>query len=146
MKVKFYYSSNDEPGAQYPCDIPGAMDKIKRLKATGVDAEAVDVAGMDDLFRPYHAALTGPPAAVRAVFGMRGALEADFGRRTPALLVYAEPDNRYPTDAYPRQDPGRGGLVGVERALDDLLAEQEKVPVTQAVAESEEEETEEESH
>lgn len=145
MRVKFYYSSSDEPGAQYPCDIHAALDKIERLKAIGVDAEAVDVAGMDDVFRPYHAALTGPPATVRAVFGMRGALEADFGRRTPALAVYGDSTNRYPTDAYPRQDPGRGGLVGVERALDDLLAEQERVPVAQAVAESEEEE-EEESH
>lgn len=145
MRVKFYYSSKEEPGAQYPCDIQTALEKIQRLKAVRVDAEAIDVAGMDDVFRPYHAALTGPPATVRAVFGMRGALEADFGRRTPALVVYSDPTNRYPTDAYPRQDPGRGGLVGVERALDDLLAEQERVPVAQAVAESAEEE-EEESH
>lgn len=145
MRVKFYYSSKEEPGAQYPCDIQAALEKIQRLKAVRVDAEAIDVAGMDDVFRPYHAALTGPPATVRAVFGMRGALEADFGRRTPALVVYSDPTNRYPTDAYPRQDPGRGGLVGVERALDDLLAEQERVPVAQAVAESAEEE-EEESH
>ena len=145
MRVKFYYSSKEEPGAQYPCDIQAALEKLRRLKAVGVDAEAIDVAGMDDLFRPYHAALTGPPATVRAVFGMRGALEADFGRRTPALVVYADATNRYPTDAYPRQDPGRGGLVGVERALDDLLAEQERVPVAQAMAESAEEE-EEESH
>lgn len=145
MKVKFYYSSKDDPGAQYPCDIQAALEKIQRLKAVGVDADAIDVAGMDDVFRSYHAALTGPPAAVRAVFGMRGALEADFGRRTPALVVYSDTTNRYPTDAYPRQDPGRGGLVGVERALDDLLAEQERVPVAQAVAESAEED-EEESH
>jgi len=145
MRVKFYYSSQDEPGAQYPCDIQAALEKIQQLKAIGVDAQAIDVAGMDDVFRPYHAALTGPPATVRAVFGMRGALEADFGRRTPALVVYSDPTNRYPTDAYPRQDPGRGGLVGVERALDDLLAEQERVPVAQAVAESAEED-EEESH
>lgn len=145
MRVKFYYSSKEEPGAQYPCDIQAALEKLRRLKAVGVDAEAIDVAGMDDLFRPYHAALTGPPATVRAVFGMRGALEADFGRRTPALVVYVDPTNRYPTDANPRQDPGRGGLVGVERALDDLLAEQERVPVAQTVAESAEED-EEESH
>jgi hypothetical protein len=145
MKVKLFYSSKDEPGAQYPVNIHAALDKIKRLKAAGVDAEVIDVAGMDDVFRAYHAALTGPPATVRAVFGMKGALEADFGRRTPALVVYTDPANRYPTDAYPRQDPGRGGLVGVERALDDLLTQQEKVPVGQAVAESEEEE-EEESH
>ncbi|HEY3118017.1 MAG TPA: hypothetical protein VGK54_14845, partial [Chloroflexota bacterium] len=129
MKVKFFYSSKDQPGAQYPCDIQAAQAKIKQLKAAGIDAEAIDVAGMDDVFRAYHSALTGPPATVRAVFGMKGALEADFGRKTPALVVYTDPSSRYPTDAYPRQDAGRGGLVGVDRALDDLLAEQDKVPV-----------------
>jgi hypothetical protein len=127
MKVKFYYSSKDKPGEQYPCNIQVALAKVRELKAKGIDAEAIDVAGMDDLFRPYHAALTGPPATVRAVFGMKGALEADFGRRTPALAVYGDANNRYPTDAYPRQDPGRGGLVGVERALDDLLKQGEPV-------------------
>ncbi len=128
MKVKFYYSSKDKPGEQYPCNNQAALEKIRQLKAKGVEAEAIDVAGLADVFRSYHAALTGPPATVRAVFGMKGGLEADFGRRTPALLVYGEPNNRYPTDAYPRQDPGRGGLVGVERALDDLLKEKAAVP------------------
>ncbi len=125
MKVKFYYSSKEKPGEQYPVNVDAALEKIRQLKERGVDAEAIDVAGMDDLFRLYHAALTGPPATVRAVFGMKGALEADFGRRTPALVVYGEATNRYPTDAYPRQDQGRGGLVGVERALDDLLKQPE---------------------
>jgi hypothetical protein len=127
MKVKFFYSSTEKPGEQYPVNIDAALEKIRQLKARGIDAEAIDVAGTADLFRAYHAALTGPPATVRAVFGMKGALEADFGRRTPALVVYGDPNNRYPTDAYPRQDQGRGGLVGVERALDDLLKEREPV-------------------
>jgi len=122
MKVRLYYSSRDKPGQQYPCDIQSALAKVKQLKVTGVDADAIDTAGMEDLFRAYHAALTGPPATVRAVFGMRGGMEADFGRATPAVLVYGNPADRYPTDAYPRQDAERGGLVGVERALDDLLA------------------------
>jgi hypothetical protein len=51
---------------------------------------------------------------------MKGALETDFGRVTPAVLVFGDPKDRYPTDAYPRQDQGRGGLVGCEKALDDL--------------------------
>src|SRR5712691_9637908 len=66
MKIKFYYSSKDKPGEQYPCNIQVALGKVRELKAKGIDAEAIDVAGMDDLFRPYHAALTGPPATVRA--------------------------------------------------------------------------------
>ncbi len=120
MKVKFFYSTKDKPGEQYPCNITAALDKVKALKNTGVDVEAIDVSKVDDVFRLYHAALTGPPATVRAVFGMKGALEDDFGRRTPALLVYGDPKDRYPTDAYPRQDQARGGLVGCEKALDDL--------------------------
>jgi hypothetical protein len=128
MKVKFYYSSKDKPGAQYPCNTAAAVEKIKAMKAKGVDAEAVDVAGVADVFRFYHAALTGPPASVRAVFGMKGALEADFGRATPAVLIFGDSKDRYPTDAYPRQDQGRGGLVACEKALDDLAKEIEKLP------------------
>jgi hypothetical protein len=123
MKVKFYYSSKDKPGEQYPCNIAACLEKIKRIK----NAEAIDVAGVEDVFRFYHAALTGPPATVRAVFGMKGGLEADFGRATPAVLVYGDPKDRYPTDAYPRQDQARGGLVGCEKALEDLA----KLPTTE---------------
>ena len=120
MKVKFYYSSKDKPGAQYPCDTEACLKKIDALKKKGIEAEAIDVAGNNDLFRPYHAALTGPPATVRAVFGMKGALEPDFGRATPALLIFGDPKDRYPTDAYPRTDQARGGLVGCEKALEEL--------------------------
>ena len=123
MKVKFYYSSKDKPGEQYPCNNAACLEKIKRIK----NAEAIDVAGVEDVFRFYHAALTGPPATVRAVFGMKGGLEADFGRATPAVLVYGDPKDRYPTDAYPRQDQARGGLVGCEKALEDLA----KLPTTE---------------
>lgn len=122
MKVKFYYSSKDKPGEQYPCDNGACLEKVKKLKAAGVDAEAVDVSGVADVFRFYHSALTGPPATIRAVFGMKGALEADFGRRTPAVLVFGDPKDRYPTDAYPRQDQTRGGLVGCDKALDALAS------------------------
>jgi hypothetical protein len=127
MKVKFYYSSKDKPGEQYPCNNAACLEKIKRIK----NAEAIDVAGVEDVFRFYHAALTGPPATVRAVFGMKGGLEADFGRATPAVLVFGDPKDRYPTDAYPRQDQARGGLVGCEKALDDLAKEAGKLPTTE---------------
>jgi hypothetical protein len=120
MKVKFYYSSKDTPGQQYPCNVAACLEKVNALESKGVEAEAIDVAGVEDVFRFYHSALTGPPATVRAVFGMKGALEADFGRATPAVLIFGDPKDRYPTDAYPRQDQGRGGLVGCEKALDDL--------------------------
>src|ERR1035437_7157325 len=120
MKVKFYYSSKDKPAEQSPCNIAACLEKVKALKGCGVDAEAIDVAGVKAAFRFYHPPLTAPPATVRAVFGMKGGLETDFGRATPAVLIFGDPKDRYPTDAYPRQDPGRGGLVGCEKALDDL--------------------------
>jgi hypothetical protein len=131
MKVKFYYSSKDKPGGQYPCDNAAALEKIKKLKSLGIDAEAIDVAGVEDVFRFYHSALTGPPATVRAVFGMKGGLEVDFGRATPAVLIFGDPKDRYPTDAYPRQDQGRGGLVGCEKALDDVAKDAAKLPTTE---------------
>ena len=131
MKVKFYYSSKAKPGEQYPCDNKACIEKVKTLKSRGVDAEAIDVADVEDVFRFYHSALTGPPATVRAVFGMKGALETDFGRVTPAVLVFGDPKDRYPTDAYPRQDQGRGGLVGCEKALDDLAKDLAKLPATE---------------
>src|SRR5512140_2589563 len=131
MKVKFYYSTKSKPGEQYPCDTAACVAKIKTLKSRGVDAEAIDVADVEDVFRFYHSALTGPPATVRAVFGMKGALEADFGRVTTAGLVFGDPKDRYPTDAYPRQDQGRGGLVGCEKALDDLAKDLAKLPTTE---------------
>jgi hypothetical protein len=136
MKVKFYYSSKDKPGEQYPSNNAACLEKIKALKSRGADAEAVDVANVEDVFRLYHAALTGPPATVRAVFGMKGGLEADFGRATPALLVWGDPNDRYPTDAYPRQDQARGGLVGCEKALDDLTKELAKMPTTEDLEEA----------
>jgi hypothetical protein len=135
MKVKFYYSSKDKPGQQYPCDISTALEKVKKLKSLGVDAEAVDVGNVEDVFRFYHSALTGPPATVRAVFGMKGALEAEFGRSCPAVLVWGDPKDRYPTDAYPRQDQARGGLVGCEKALDDQIKDAAKLPATETMEE-----------
>jgi hypothetical protein len=131
MKVKFYYSSKDKPGEQYPNNNASCLEKIKALKARGADAEAIDVDSVEDVFRFYHAALTGPPATVRAVFGMKGGLEADFGRACPAVLVFGDPKDRYPTDAYPRQDQARGGLVGCEKALDDLAKELSKLPTSE---------------
>jgi hypothetical protein len=133
MKVKFYYSSKDKPGGQYACNNAACLEKIKKMKSLGIDAEAIDVASVQDVFRFYHSALTGPPATVRAVFGMKGGLEADFGRATPAVLVFGDPKDRYPTDAYPRQDQARGGLVNCEKALDDLAKEATKLPATEDV-------------
>ena len=121
MKVKFYYSSKDKPGEQYPCNIAAALEQGQGAEGAKASTPRRSTwPASTDVFRFYHSALTGPPATVRAVFGMKGALEPDFGRVTPAVLVFGDPKDRYPTDAYPRQDQARGGLVGCEKALADL--------------------------
>lgn len=119
-RVEFYYSSTRKPGETFPCDNARALELVKRLKTSGVDAKAVDVAGVKDRFPIYHKSVSGPDASVRPVFGFKGALVDDFGTTVPALLVFE--GDRYPVMAFPRNDQKRG-LIRVEQALEDLLAE-----------------------
>ncbi len=118
-RVEFYYSSAQKPGEAFPCDNARALELIKKLQAQGIDAKAIDVAGMKDRFPIYHKAVSGPDASVRPVFGAKGALVDDFGTNVPALLIFE--GDRYPTLAHPRTDAQRG-LIRVEQALEELLA------------------------
>lgn len=118
-RVEFYYSTAQKPGEAFPCDNARALDLIKRLQAKGVDAKAIDTAGIKDRFPIYHKSVSGPDASVRPVFGAKGALVDDFGTNVPALLVFE--GDRYPSLAYPRTDAQRG-LIRVEQALEELLA------------------------
>jgi hypothetical protein len=137
LKVEFYYSSKDNPSDRFPVSIDDSLKGLKELEQFGVKTEAIDVSKLDDVFRLYHKALVGPSAAKRAVFGMKGGLEADFGKSCPALFVYEDDADRYPTDAYPRTDPARG-LLTVDDAVRELIDEHRK-PKTVAVTEAEEE-------
>ncbi|MBI4636936.1 MAG: hypothetical protein HY727_11360 [Candidatus Rokubacteria bacterium] len=119
-RVELYYSSSHRAGDQFPCDIAAAKRLIGELRAKGVQAEERDLASTRDVFPVYHKAVTGPSAAMRAVFGMKGALEEDFGRRVPALLVFE--GGRYPAEVFPRMDRELNRVVGVEEALQRLLA------------------------
>ena len=119
-RVEFYYSSAQKSGELFPCDNARALELIKNLQAKGVDVKAIDVSGVKDRFPVYHKAVSGPDAAVRPVFGAKGALVEDFGTNVPALLIFE--GDRYPTMAFPRSDAKRG-TVRVEQALEDLLAE-----------------------
>ncbi|HYT78177.1 MAG TPA: hypothetical protein VEQ37_02755 [Actinomycetota bacterium] len=136
MKVEFYYSSKQSPSDRFPVSIDDALKGLKELEALGLKTETVDVATLDDVFRLYHKALVGPSAAKRAVFGMKGALEADFGRSCPALFVYEDANDRYPMDAYPRSDREKG-LIGIGDALEDLIAEHRRNMATVTEAEEE---------
>lgn len=122
-RVEFYYSSAQKPGETFPCDNNKALALIKTLQGAGVDAKAIDVASVKDRFPTYHKSVSGPDASVRPVFGFKGALCEDFGTTVPALLVFE--GDRYPVMAFPRNDAKRG-LIRVEQALEDAIAEAEK--------------------
>lgn len=119
-RVEFYYSSVVAPGEQFSCDTKKAVAGVKELAARGIEATAVDVGEGGDLFPTYHKAVTGPSAAKRAVFGMKGALEEDFARKVPALLVF-EGAHRYPVEVFPRMDRELNRVVGIQEALELLL-------------------------
>ncbi len=119
-RVEFYYSSAQKPGELFPCDTARALDLVKKLQARGVDAKAIDVAGLRDRFPIYHKSVSGPDASVRPVFGAKGALVDDFGTTVPAVLVFE--GDRYPSVAFPRSD-AKQGVIRVEQALEGLLAE-----------------------
>jgi hypothetical protein len=119
-RVEFYYSTTQKPGEAFPCDITRALQLVKELHAKGVNAKAIDVAGIKDRFPIYHKSVSGPDASVRPVFGAKGALVEDFGSNVPALLIFE--GDRYPSVVYPRTDAERG-LIRVEQALTELLAE-----------------------
>lgn len=119
-RVELYYSSADRPSDAFPFDRQRALELLARLRERGIEAEARDLAGVRDVFPIYHKAVTGPSAARRAVFGMKGALEEDFGRRVPALLIFE--GDRYPSEVFPRMDRELNRVVGVEEALERLLA------------------------
>ena len=122
MKVEFYYSSTQAPGPQFRCDNQKALDLLKQLGEKGVTVKVQDTAKEPAAFMTYNAAVTGPPSAKRAVFGAKGALEEDFGKTVPALLVFDKEGDRYPSEAFPRSDRELDRLIGVEDALQTLLS------------------------
>lgn len=124
LRVEFYYSSKDRPSEQFFSDVETTLDLLEKLAENGVEVKTVDVSAFrGDLFPIYNAAVTGPEAARRAVFGAKGALQEEFGRAVPALMVFAGGGN-YPTEVFPRMDRQKNRLVPCEEASEELL----KVP------------------
>jgi hypothetical protein len=121
MKVEFYYDSTVPPGPTFTCDNEKAIELINQLAAKGVNAKAVDLNGQQVAFMTYNSALTGPKAQVRAVFGAKGALQEDFGKNVPALLVFEKDADRYPTEVFPRSDKDLQRTLGIEEALQRLI-------------------------
>ena len=121
MKVEFYYDSTVSPGATFTTNNANAIELINQLAAKGVNAKAIDLKGEQVAFMTYNSALTGPKAQVRAVFGAKGALQEDFGKNVPALLVFEKDADRYPTEVFPRSDKELQRTLGCEEALQRLL-------------------------
>lgn len=121
MKVEFYYDSTVVPGANFTCDSAKVVELINQLAAKGVNAKAVDLKGQQVGFMTYNSAVTGPKAQVRAVFGAKGALQEDFGKTVPALLVFEKDADRYPVEAFPRSDKDLQRTLGCEEVLQKLL-------------------------
>jgi hypothetical protein len=121
LRVEFYYSSKDRPSEQFFSDVETTLDLLEKLAESGVEVKTVDLTTFrGDLFPIYNAAVTGPEAARRAVFGAKGALQEEFGRAVPALLVFGRGGN-YPTQVFPRMDRQKNRLVPCEEAAEDLL-------------------------
>ena len=121
MKVEFYYSSKHAPGVQFPCDNAKALELCKQLKEKGDNVKTQDCGEEAAAFMTYNAAVTGAPAAKRPVFGAKGALEEEFGKAVPALLVFEKEEDRYPNEVFPRSDRELSRLIGIEEVLQDLL-------------------------
>ncbi len=119
-RVELYYSSKHRASEAFPFSPERALELLGQLRSRGVETEAKDLGEARDVFPIYHRAVTGPSAAKRAVFGMKGALEDDFGRRVPALMVFE--GERYPAEVFPRMDRELNRVVGVEEALETLMA------------------------
>ena len=120
-KVEFYYSSEDAPGQQFYNDNPKTLQLLEQLKAKGVEVKVTDLASLSgSIFMTYNAAVTGPSAAKRAVFGAKGALEPEFGKAVPALLVFIK-DDRYPEEVFPRMDRELQRIVPCSEAVENLL-------------------------
>ena len=115
-KVEFYYDSATTPRSQHFTDVPKALELLKKLGPVGV---AIDLKGKPNPAKAYNAACTGPKAEIRGVFGAKGALEEDFGRTVPALLVYGA-DPTYPREVFPRSDKELQRTLGPVEALERL--------------------------
>jgi len=123
-RIELYYSSSVEPTEEYPCGLSQGLKAIEKLAGMGMNARAIDVETLRDVFRAYHKATTGPDPGHRSIFNeMRGAdYKESFGRAIPALLCYAKANDRLPSAVFPRRE-GKV-LVTVNEALERILKEE----------------------
>ncbi len=121
-KVKFFYSTQDQPGETYPCKNDKALEQLQELEGKGVTVEAVDISQGGNFFMDYHAACNAPPMAKRSVFGAKGATEENFGKDVPCLSCFVKADDKKPSEVFPRMDKELGKLVTPNDAIDLILS------------------------
>jgi len=123
MRVEFYYSTKDASGSQYTCNNANALELLKKLEAKGTIVKVTDMASLTgSIFMTYNAAVTGPKSSIRPVFGTKGALEQEFGKAVPALLVFNDDNGRYPDEVFPRMDRDLNRLLGIEETVQNLIS------------------------
>lgn len=124
-KVVFYYSSKVQPESKYECSIENVKAKIQEFAKTGAKVELIDMENVNDPFRMYTYASTGPAANRRNVLGaVRGADYRDFfGKTIPVLAFFEKEDDRRPFEVVPRMDERKGGVLLVEEAIERYLKE-----------------------
>lgn len=120
MKVEFYHNSKTQPRPTVVSSLDTIFKLLEDLKKRGVDVRVYDVSTMDDKsrFMAYYRMLAGP--ATMSLFCSKEADYRGFCTEVPGLAVYANPQDKYPRDAFPRVDP-TGRLIVIEEALGDLL-------------------------
>lgn len=122
-KVVFYYSPTAQQEPKYPADVNSVIEKLKGFEAKGIKVEAINMDTVEDSFRMYTYASTGPLASRRPVLGaVRGADYKDFfGKTIPVLALFESESERRPFEVIPRFDESLGRMMLVEEAVDMLL-------------------------
>ncbi len=121
-KIELYYSSSVTPDKRYPCHIEEALKDIELLANKGLDARAINVEELRDVFRAYHKALSGPDPDEKSLFSqVKGNYREIFGRTIPALLCYAKANDRAPKKVFPKE--GDRGIVSINEALKKMVRE-----------------------
>ncbi|SRR6266545_2063577 len=98
------YQSPENEGYDYA----GFVETLEGSVAHGHSYEVIDTTDWSDderdrIYIDGAVAAAGNRYRVARVFGSNRNKGADFGWRVPALLIYADRGDTYPTDVYPRE-------------------------------------------
>jgi hypothetical protein len=123
--IEFYYSTKHKPIDKYKCDNANVLRLLRSVESMGVEVAAIDLADIEDPFRMYHKASSGPATEFRPIFGeVRGSdYKEYFGKTIPALCAYVNKGDRAPARVFPRMDLKRGQVYLIEEWLENYVDE-----------------------